>query len=182
MIDLSVMTTRFAALAAVSLCATFACRREENGPSGPAGSTSTSTASTPLSSTVVLSPPSASAAPSASSSNDWPQDHAHTAPHGGLVHTAGSGHLEITLAIDGTVTVWLLDGSAKPASAKGAQGTADLESTAGVDTTLTYDAKKDALIGHVQKVDQGLAAVLVVEVTTSDGKKLSSRFDVMPKG
>ena len=176
------MHLRLDVVAVASILALLGCRGGETSGGGAPAPSSSSTSSG--ASTVVLSPATASTsvATSSASSNDWPADHEHHAPHGGLVHTAGDGHLELLFATDGTVTVWLLDGAAKPVTAKGAKGTVDLESTAGTDVTLTYDAKKDALVGRVEKIEPGLAAVLVVEVTTADGKKMTSRFDAMPKG
>ncbi len=47
-------------------------------------------------------------------------EHAHTAPHGGLVKTTSGGHIELVADASGKYQVWLLDGQLAPRSVDGA--------------------------------------------------------------
>ncbi|GAB3840863.1 heavy metal-binding domain-containing protein [Hymenobacter jeollabukensis] len=51
------------------------------------------------------------------------ETHAHTAPHGGIVRTAGKYHVELVLK-DGQMTAYLLDGKEQVLANKGLTGTA----------------------------------------------------------
>jgi hypothetical protein len=102
-------------------------------------------------------------------------DHAHGAPHGGVVQTLGDGHVEAKLDKSGDVTVWLLDAAEKPRSAKGASVTIRLVAAGSKEVPLSYDATSDVLHGRVDPVAQEHVDALLT-VTPAGGTATPMRF------
>ena len=105
-----------------------------------------------------------------------PEDHAHDAPHGGKVATIGDKHLELTIAPDGHIDVFILDANTKPISSKNAQGKVKLTLADGIkEFPLTYDAQSDHLTAMAPKMTAPRLVALVD--LTIDGKPYSARFE-----
>jgi hypothetical protein len=103
-------------------------------------------------------------------------DHDHAAPHGGLVATTGEKHLELVIAPDGHLDIFLLDEGLKTLSAKDAQGFVRLELPGGTrEFPLLYAPNADHLAAMV-----GVLSVERVPVElrlTIAGRPYQARFD-----
>lgn len=100
-------------------------------------------------------------------------DHAHKAPHGGVVKSTGDGHIELKVEGDGKVTLWFLDVDEKPKSAKGASATLRPIAAGAKEITLVYDDKADALVG---KLESAAPAEALVTITQSGKTSEPLRF------
>ncbi len=107
--------------------------------------------------------------------HDVEGDHTHTAPHGGAVKTAGSGHLEFVPG-DGTFAVYPLDAAeaALPvADIAGAQ--AVIQPRSGSAQTLSLEPMGDHLMGTLPGGVGAYTAIVTVPVA---GESRSARFEV----
>lgn len=102
-------------------------------------------------------------------------DHKHGSPHGGVVQTLGNDHVEVKLEKTGEVTVWPLDASEKPKSAKGWAATIRPVVPGTKDVKLDYDEKLDALRGKVDPVTQ-VHVDTIVTLTPPGGSSTQLRF------
>lgn len=102
-------------------------------------------------------------------------DHAHEAPHGGTVKTAGAGHLELVL--DGqTLTVYALDGGEASLPVAGIAGAqAIVQPASGSAQTVALEPVDDHLTGTVPAGVTAYTAIVTVPVA---GETRSARFEV----
>ena len=108
-------------------------------------------------------------------------DHKHGSPHGGVVQTLGDGHAEVKIEKGGEVTLWLLDASEKPRSAKGATATLRPVVAGAEELKLDYDAKSDALRGKIAPPAAGPLDVLVT-LKAEGGAATTARFKLQLEG
>ena len=139
--------------------AVVACSRKEEASSASAPAASSTTA--------------VQVASHASTASAWTADHDHKAPHGGRVHTAGDGHVEVKI-VAGTARVWLLDHELHSVSAKGITATIRVRDEDPV--AMTYDPSGEAFTAKVEGTSPGLQVETSVELTDASGKKSSARF------
>lgn len=166
-------------LVAMFIGSLVGCDRGSSSSPSPSASSSPSAAST-VAAAISHAHDEASSAPAASSTpNPW-TDHQHGAPHGGHVRTAASGHLELKVASDGQLVLWILDVHQKPTTAKGAKGSVRLASMGGNEVPLTYDAAKDALTAKLPALQPGLTTVIEVKIKLPNGEDATVRFNPMP--
>ncbi|AYA39082.1 hypothetical protein D3Y59_18020 (plasmid) [Hymenobacter oligotrophus] len=109
----------------------------------------------------------------AHSHNAAGETHAHTAPHGGIVRTAGKYHVELVLA-GSQMTVYLLDGNEQTLATKGLTGTA-----------MVLQGGKTASVPLAPYGDNQLRGALPAGATPTTaiitlrrgGETISARFD-----
>jgi hypothetical protein len=102
--------------------------------------------------TTLLVPAGGTAALGKGKSGHAAGDHAHGAPHGGVVQTLGDGHVEVKLEKTGDVTLWMLDAGEKPRTSKGVVASLRPVVAGAKDIKLTYDEKSDTLRGKLDPV------------------------------
>lgn len=102
-------------------------------------------------------------------------EHQHGSPHGGVVQTLGDGHAELKVERSGEVTLWLLDASEKPRSAKGAAATVRPVLAGAEEVKLEHDAAMDALRGKIAPPASERLEALVT-VTPAGGNAATARF------
>lgn len=103
------------------------------------------------------------------------EDHAHEAPHGGTVKTAGAGHLE--LVVDGQdLKVYALDGEEAVLPVAGIAGAqAIVQPASGSAQTVALEPMDDHLHGTLPEGITVYTAVVTVPVA---GETRSARFEV----
>lgn len=111
-------------------------------------------------------------APAAAAPGHGGGDHSHASPHGGIVQTVGSKHIEALMMPEG-VMFYLSDGDQKPLPIDGYAGTAVIKGPEGV-ATVTLMPMGDHLHAAA-KLAQGQPASVVLTVT-KDGKAESASF------
>jgi Heavy metal binding domain len=102
------------------------------------------------------------------------ESHAHKAPHGGMVRTAGDYHIEV-VAAPGQLTVYLLDGKEGITANKGVTGTATVQTTDNKSATVTLTPAGDE--HFVAKLADGATARTAVISFQVKGKSVSAIFD-----
>jgi hypothetical protein len=118
------------------------------------------------------SKPAPSPAPQAKASGHAAEEHAHAAPHGGVVTSTRQGHLELVGGRDGTFTLYVLDEQLQPLPVTGATGTLKLTVPDYADVKLMPEG--DALVGKGAPF-QAEHATAVVSVTAG-GATQTGRF------
>ncbi len=76
-------------------------------------------------------------------------DHAHAAPHGGMVESAGNGHMEMVLS-DGNLFIYPFDAAEEPLSVEGiTDATAVIQAEGEAEQTITLTPMGDHLMGSL---------------------------------
>ncbi|MCC3160219.1 hypothetical protein LJ737_23485 [Hymenobacter sp. 15J16-1T3B] len=101
------------------------------------------------------------------------ETHAHTAPHGGIVRTAGKYHVELVLQ-GGQMTVYLLDGKEQTQANKGLTGTAMVQQ-GGKTTTVPLAAYGDDQLRGA--LPAGATPTTAIITLRRGGETISARFD-----
>ncbi len=125
--------------------------------------------------TPIASPPPTAEAPAAPHAGG---EHAHAAPHGGMVQTVGDIHVE-ALMLPAGVMFYLSDGAQTPMAVEGYSGNAVIKSASGV-TTVELMALGDHLHAGTTLV-QGQPATVVLTLRHS-GKAVSASFEAATVG
>lgn len=120
-------------------------------------------------------PPGGTSAFEGTSDHGKDGDHKHGSPHGGVVQSVGNDHVEVKLEKSGDVTLWALDTSEKPTSAKGWTATIRPVLPSAKDVKLDYDEKLDVLRGKVDPVTQ-VHVDAIVTLTPPGGSSTQLRF------
>jgi hypothetical protein len=105
-------------------------------------------------------------------------EHAHAAPHGGMVKSTSGGHIELVAARDGTFKVWLLDADQRPRTVPGA-------SVAIKVATKGYGDVVTAVAGdHFEGTGAPIVSDHVTAMVTADvgGSKETARFELHLEG
>ena len=102
------------------------------------------------------------------------ESHAHKAPHGGMVRTAGDYHIEV-VAKPGQLTVYLLDGKEGVTANKGVTGSATVQTTDNKSATMTLTPAGDE--HFVAKLADGATARTAVISFQVKDKTISAIFD-----
>ena len=102
------------------------------------------------------------------------EDHAHAAPHGGTVKTAGAGHLE--LVVDGrNLKVYPLDGSEAALSVAGITGAQVIvQPQSGEAATMTLAPMGDHLMATLPEGVTAFTAIVTVPVA---GETRTAQFE-----
>lgn len=101
------------------------------------------------------------------------ETHAHKSPHGGIVRTAGTYHIELVQQSN-EVHVYLLNGEEATAPIKGTTGSVTLLTTANKTSTVALTSAGDHLLA---KVPAGATVRTAIVSLKSNGKALSARFE-----
>lgn len=101
------------------------------------------------------------------------ETHAHGAPHGGVVRTAGVYHLELVQQA-AAMHVYLLDGKEATMATTGTTGSVMLLTTTGKTSTVTLTPAGDYLVARVPVGTTVRTAIVSLKV---GGKSLSARFE-----
>ncbi|GAB2960466.1 hypothetical protein GCM10027048_30250 [Hymenobacter coalescens] len=101
------------------------------------------------------------------------ETHAHTAPHGGIVRTAGKYHVELVLK-DGQMTAYLLDGKEQVLANKGLTGTAMVQQGGKTTTVTLTPYGDDQLRGALPTGATPTTAILTLR---RGGETINARFD-----
>jgi hypothetical protein len=79
------------------------------------------------------------------------QEHAHSAPHGGVVKEGGGMHLELVVDKNGQPTIYVYDNAMKPLTQGDLQAKLTLKGHGGVQNSQDLQASKDSKGGIVLK-------------------------------
>ena len=101
------------------------------------------------------------------------ETHAHKSPHGGVVRTAGTYHIELVQQA-GVVHVYLLDGKEATMATTGTTGSVMLLTTAGKTSTVALTPTGDHLVAPVPAGTTVRTAIVSLKAR---GKSLSARFE-----
>jgi hypothetical protein len=112
------------------------------------------------------------APPATASQGHAPQEHAHAAPHGGLVQSTSKGHLELVATREGTFQVYVLDEQLAPLPVTGATGTLKLTVPGYADVKLAPAGDHLAGKGAAFQAEHPTAVVSV----TLGGATQTARF------
>lgn len=113
----------------------------------------------------------------ATASTSFAQDHAHGAPHGGTVKTAGDYHMEAVVK-DNVLTVYLLDGAEKEIAVKGITLSATLMGADGKTTVVQMIPGTNSFTYTADKGKKYKKAILSAKI---NGKTASATFDLAAK-
>lgn len=102
-------------------------------------------------------------------------DHKHGSPNGGVVQSLAGGHVEVKVEKSGEVTLWMLDATEKPRSAKGVAASLRPVVAGAKEATLAYDEKTDVLRGKIDPIEQDHADG-ILSITPAGGSATSLRF------
>ncbi|WP_426492500.1 heavy metal-binding domain-containing protein [Hymenobacter sp. 102] len=101
------------------------------------------------------------------------ETHAHTSPHGGIVRTAGTYHIEL-VPQPTQLHVYLLDAKEATVATAGTTGTVMLLTTAGKTSTGTLTPSGDHFVVAVPAGTKVRTAIVSLK---AKGKSLSARFE-----
>lgn len=101
-------------------------------------------------------------------------EHAHTAPHGGLIKTTSAGHLELVADASGKFQVWLLDAQLAPRPVAGA--TVKIKVAAKDYADVVAAAQGDHFEGQGAAIPGEHRAAIVTAII--DGKTETARFEL----
>lgn len=101
------------------------------------------------------------------------ETHAHTSPHGGIVRTAGTYHIELVQQPT-QLHVYLLDAKEATVATAGTTGTVMLLTTAGKTSTGTLTPSGDHFVVTVPSGTKVRTAIVSLQ---AKGKSLSARFE-----
>ncbi|MBX0293178.1 hypothetical protein K3G63_22225 [Hymenobacter sp. HSC-4F20] len=101
------------------------------------------------------------------------ENHAHTSPHGGIVRTAGSFHIELVQQPT-QLHVYLLDAKEATVTSAGTTGSVMLLTTANKTSTVTLLPKGDHLVATVPAGTKVRTAIVSLKAS---GKTLTARFE-----
>lgn len=105
------------------------------------------------------------------------EEHAAKGPHGGILRTAESHHLELLVG-NGQARLWVTDRSGAPTSTAGAVGALRLFTGAGGFTARLVPAGANELVAQDNRIKSQAGLKLQVGVTMPGGGSLQSRFAV----
>ncbi|WP_185816777.1 heavy metal-binding domain-containing protein [Hymenobacter metallilatus] len=100
------------------------------------------------------------------------ETHAHSAPHGGIVRTAGKYHVELVVKA-GQMTVYLLDGQEKTQPTTGLTGTAMVQQ-GGKTTSVALTPAADQLRGTLPAGATPTTAIITLR---RGSETINARFD-----
>ena len=106
-------------------------------------------------------------------------DHAHAAPHGGMVESAGSGHMEMVLS-DGNLFIYPFDATEQPLSVEGiTDATAIIQAEGEAEQTITLTPMGDHLMGTLPGGANHFTAHVSMPV---EGETWTAHFSVEMNG
>ena len=156
------MNCRNWTIVALALGAAIGCKKSPEAP-GAAGSHANHTAAKP-----------AGTEGAGGAAHATQGEHAHRSPHGGLVATVATGHLELLASPDGALIVYVLDADLKPLRARAVELITRVGASA-VDMKLAKE-EEGRYEGRAAPID-GEHPVSVVSGTI-DGQAVSARFEL----
>lgn len=110
---------------------------------------------------------------------DMEDDHAHAAPHGGMVESAGSGHMEMVLS-DGNLFIYPFDAAEQPLSVEGiTDATAIIQAEGETEQTITLTPMGDHLMGTLPGGANHFTAHVSMPV---EGETWTAHFSVEMNG